>query len=119
MATDSRAGVLGELGELKTFAEIARALPPSRRLGRPVHSSTISRWRCPGMRSRDGSRITLRCVRLPSGWMTSLEWVREFIDAVTADKAGDPAPAPAIRTTARRRREIDRAKRELTAAGIL
>lgn len=118
MTPDFDTGDFGELGQLKTFAEVARSLPSSR-AGKPVHPSTISRWRSPGVRRRDGSRITLRAVRLPSGWATTLEWVREFIDAVTADKAGEPAPPTTIRMPGRRRREIERAKRELTAAGIL
>ena len=116
MRSDSSAGDLGEFGRLRPFAEIARSLPPSR-AGKPVHVSTISRWRSPGVRRRDGSYITLRAVRLPSGWATTAEWVEEFIDAVTADKSGQSPPA-AIRTTARRRREIERANRELDDIGI-
>jgi hypothetical protein len=117
MRSDSAAGDLGELGRYRRFAEVARSLPSSR-AGKPVHPSTISRWRSPGVKRQDGSRITLRAVRLPSGWVTTLEWVREFIDAVTAEKAGQAAPAPTIRTPARRRREIERANRELDDIGI-
>ena len=117
MKTDSGAGDFGDLGQLRPFAEVARSLPPSR-AGKPVHVSTISRWRSPGVRRRDGSRIILRAVRLPSGWATTDGWVREFIDELTADKAGQPAPSPMIRTPARRRREIERANRELDAMGI-
>jgi hypothetical protein len=116
MSPDTSAGDLEELRKWRPFAEIARSLPPSR-AGRPVHTSTISRWRSPGVRRRDGSCITLRAVRLPSGWATTAEWVQEFFDAVTAEKSGQAPPPAAIRTTARRR-EIARANLELDAIGI-
>jgi hypothetical protein len=70
------------------------------------------------VRRRDGSCITLRAVRLPSGWATTAEWVEEFIAAVTAEKSGPAPPPAAIRTPARRRREIERANRELDDIGI-
>jgi hypothetical protein len=117
METDSSAGDLGGLGRLRPFAEVARSLPPSR-AGKPVHVSTIGRWRSPGVRRRDGSYITLRAVRLPAGWATTAVWVEAFIAAVTAEKSGRAAPPSTIRTTARRRREIERANRELDDIGI-
>ncbi len=117
MRSDFSAADTGASDELLTFAEAARLLP-RRRAGRPVHPSTVSRWRSPGIRRRDGSSITLRCVGLPSGWMTTLEWIREFVEQITAEKSGQPAPAPALRTTAGRRRAIERANRELDAIGI-
>ena len=48
----------------------------------------------------------------------SVEWVREFLDAITADRSGQPVPTPAPRETARRQRELARVDRELDAAGI-
>jgi hypothetical protein len=50
--------------------------------------------------------------------MTTLRWLEEFFEQLTAEKSGQPAPAPEIRTPARRRREIERTKRELDAIGI-
>jgi hypothetical protein len=117
MCPDTSAGDLEELRKLRPFAEIAQSLPPSR-AGRPVHTSTIARWRSPGVRCRDGSRITLRAVRLPACWATTIEAVQEFFAAVTAEKSGQAAPPPAIRAPARRRREIERANRELDDLGI-
>jgi hypothetical protein len=117
MNSVSNVGDVGELAQLVPFSEVAKSLPPSR-AGRPVHVSTISRWRCPGVRGRDGERITLRCLRLPSGWVTTGQWIQEFLDAVTAARSGGPAPPPVpLRTSARRQQEINRAKRELAAAG--
>lgn len=117
MRADIEASGLHELGEYLPFAAVAQSLP-STRGGKPVHPSTIGRWRSQGVPGRDGSRIKLRAVRLPSGWATTLEWVREFFDAMTADKEGEPAPAPEVRTPASRRRQIERANRELDAIGI-
>jgi hypothetical protein len=117
MSPDTSAGDLVELGQLRPFAEIAKSLRPTR-AGKPVRVSTISRWRCPGFAARDGSRITLRAVRLPSGWATTVEWVEEFFAAVTADKTGQQPPAASIRTPVRRRHEIERANRELDDIGI-
>jgi hypothetical protein len=117
MRSDSTTGDFGELGQLQPFAAVARSLPPFRS-GRPVHPSTISRWRSPGVKRRDGTWITLRAVRLPSGWVTTLEWVRTFIRDVTAERTGRPASVPEIPITTRRRREIERVDRELDALGI-
>lgn len=108
------------LEELKSFAQVTKLVQPARN-GKPPHVATISRWRCPGIQARNGSRIRLRCVRVPSGWMTTLRWINEFLDALTTDRDGrgtPTPPAPLVQTSARRRREIDQAKRELAAAGI-
>jgi hypothetical protein len=117
MSPVTSAGDLEELRKLRPFAQIARSLP-SIRANKHLHVTTISRWRWPGFAARDGSRITLRAVRLPSGWATTVEWVQEFFDAVTADKAGQQPPAASIRSPVRRRREIARANRELDDIGI-
>ena len=117
MSTETTPGEIEDLKSLLPFLEIARQIPSSRN-GKPVHVATIGRWREPGVRAKNGSRIKLRCVRFPGGWRTTVEWVRQFLDAVTLDRSGEAAPTPApIRLSARRRREIERAKRELAEAG--
>jgi hypothetical protein len=50
--------------------------------------------------------------------MTTRRWLGEFFEQLTAEKSGQAAPPPAIRTPARRRREIERANRELDDIGI-
>ncbi|WP_165070846.1 hypothetical protein [Paludisphaera rhizosphaerae] len=35
-------------------------------------------------------RIKLRAVRTPAGWLTTAEWVAEYVDALTADRVGAP-----------------------------
>jgi hypothetical protein len=108
---------LGELRQYKSFAAIAAALPPGRR-GRPVHPSTISRWRTYGVTSKSGTKIKLRALKLPSGWVSTMAWLEEFIDEVTRDRDGELMPSSMPRTPAHRRREIERANRELDAMGI-
>lgn len=105
------------LKPFKPFPQIAKLIEPGRD-GRPIHVSTLGRWRDPGVRARDGSRIRLRCVRFPSGWRTSVEAVHEFIAAITADRAGEPEAVVPTRTTAQRRRELDNVDAELERAGI-
>jgi hypothetical protein len=49
--------------------------------------------------------------------MTTRRWLGEFFEQLTVEKSGQ-APPPAIRTPARRRREIGRANRDLDDIGI-
>jgi len=51
--------------DLITFTELAKALP-CRRAGRPVHVSTIHRWR-----SRGINGLKLEAVRVGGAWHTS------------------------------------------------
>ncbi len=113
-------GDVESISDAKPFAQITKLIEPSRN-GKPVHVATLGRWRDPGVRAKDGSMIRLRCVRFPSGWRTTIEWVNQFLDELTADRTdqGNPTPpSPLSQTPARRRREIERANRELAAIGI-
>lgn len=51
--------------DLITFTELAKALP-CRRAGRPVHVSTIHRWRSRGIKG-----LRLEAVRVGGAWHTS------------------------------------------------
>lgn len=70
--------------------DAARLIPPLRErvgadgIARPVptHLATVVRWITKGYRTPDGRRVTLRAVRLPSGWVTTARAVREFLDAI-------------------------------------
>src|SRR5262245_24524523 len=75
----------------KPFHQITKLIEPGRN-GKPLHVATLGRWRDPGVRARDGSRIRLLCVRFPSGWRTSVASVHAFLAAITADRAGHAAP---------------------------
>jgi hypothetical protein len=106
------------LSDLLPFSRIAKLIEPSRN-GKSIHVATLGRWRDPGVRSRDGkSMIRLRCTRTPSGWRTSVDAVQEFFNALTTDRTDRPDPALSICMDPRRRREFERAKRELEDAGI-
>jgi hypothetical protein len=100
------------------LAEIARRFP-SNREDKPIHVATLTRWILKGCRASDGSQIKLRAVRFPAGWRTTDEWVAHFLDEITRDRQGvlDDRTNP-IRSSAQRRREIERADRECTAARI-
>jgi len=63
--------------QLISLAELARNLPRRRR-GRPVHASTVHRWRARGV---DG--IRLECVRIGGAWCTSREAFQRFSDRLT------------------------------------
>src|SRR4051794_11661958 len=90
---------------------------PSFRGDRPTHSATVVRWMVEGVRLKDGSRLKLEAVRLPSGWVTTPSAVQRFIEALTADRSGEPA-LPPVRTTVARTRAVERADKALAAAGF-
>jgi hypothetical protein len=79
---------------LITFAQLAKALPP-RRGGRPVHPSTICRWRHPGL-----AGVRLEAVRVGGAWHTTWEAFARFCDQLTS-LAGSGSTRAA--TTASRR----------------
>jgi hypothetical protein len=99
------------------LSEVGRDHLPGRD-GHPVHIATVTRWVTKGVRASDGSRIRLRAVRFPSGWRTTLDWVHEFIEAITADRSGRPLTGQGQRTATRRVRELDRKDRELDEDGF-
>lgn len=94
-----------------TLTEAARLMPP-RREGRPVSLCTIWRWAQHGVRG-----IRLETVYSGGSRMTSREALERFCAAITAARSGEtPAPEP-TRLPAGRRKQIERAQRELAAAG--
>ncbi len=68
-------------------AQAAKVWPHT---GRPPHPSKIVRAITPGTRSitRPGERIKLRAIRDTQGWLTTAEWITDFIAAVTLDRGG-------------------------------
>jgi len=110
MHSPARDSEVESLQALRPLSEIARLIE--------VHIATISRWRSPGYLARDASRVSLRCVRFPGGWRTSIGAVNAFLAAVTADRAGpaDPQSRPVASKT--RERDLAHVDRELDAAGI-
>jgi hypothetical protein len=101
-----------------SLAQVVRRFPPNRD-DKPVHVATLTRWILKGCRATDGSQTKLHAVRFPAGWRTTDEWISEFLEAITRDRLGQPGIRPEmIQTSARRRRDIERAERKLDAAGI-
>ncbi|MGC9260693.1 MAG: DUF1580 domain-containing protein [Phycisphaerae bacterium] len=80
---------------------------PTRRAGAKLATATVIRWAQRGVGGRK-----LRTVRVGGCLCTSETWLMEFFEggAPSADKTSTFTPS-------RRRREIDRAKNELTEAG--
>jgi len=80
--------------------------------GQRPHPSTLHRWRLRGI-----SGVRLETVRCGGKRLCSVESVRRFLDGVTAATDGPQHSTPA-RTNRQREAAIDRAERELDAAGI-
>ena len=72
------------------LAQAAKFYPQTN--GRPPHPSTLTRHILRGVRLNDGTTLKLRAKRTPGGWHVSREAVDEFIDRLTADRCGTPAP---------------------------
>lgn len=70
-----------------TLSQLAKGLP-ERRKARPVHPSTIQRWRHPGVKG-----VRLECVRIGGVWHTSLEAFQRFCDKLTALGPACDAPS--------------------------
>lgn len=64
--------------ELVSFRQLAASLP-RRRKNRPIHTSTIHRWRRPGLRG-----VRLDAVRIGGAWHTSREAFARFCEQMTA-----------------------------------
>lgn len=73
-----------ESESLLSFSELAKSLP-TRRAGRPVHVSTIHRWRSGGVRG-----VKLESVRIGGAWCTSWEAFSRFCEKLTAAETGEP-----------------------------
>jgi hypothetical protein len=82
---------------------------PRRRGGRKAHRSTIHRWCSVGCRG-----VVVEVVQVASTKCASPAAMCRFFAAVAAAAPANPQPA---RTPRQRQRDIDRADRELDAAG--
>jgi hypothetical protein len=75
-----------------------------KRAGKRIHIATIYRWVNRGIKGR-----RLRTAQVGGGQATTVTWLNEFFDL---------APTASVQTPSQRRKAIDRAERELAAAGI-
>jgi len=92
-----------------SLAQAAKRFPPYRR-GRPCSPSTVFRWCASGVIAPDGRRVRLEAARLNGRYLTSEPAIARFIAAQTPDEESTPRLR---KTPARRRREAERARREL------
>ena len=111
-----------ELIDLKAAAKWER----SGRGGRPPHISSLCRWIQRGVRLRNGARLYLQAVRVPSGWRLSRQWLADFHHTLTADRLGRDIGAETVATTPTeratstgRRSAAERRAASQRAAGLL
>jgi len=69
--------ILLDREKILSFPQLARALPRRRR-DRPVHVSTIHRWRHPGVHG-----VRLEAIRIGGAWHTSWEKFQKFCEDLT------------------------------------
>jgi hypothetical protein len=67
--------------------------------GGPIHPSSLTRQILRGAKLRDGSRLRLRAIKTPGGWVLTREAIDEFLAALTADRCAEP-PRPAVKSAA-------------------
>jgi hypothetical protein len=105
----------------RPLSEHIRRLGPIARGGAYIHSTWFIKNAKEGHRLRNGERIRLRLEWVAGRWVATDEAIDEFIDLITRDRLGEPvavddlghpATTPAVRTPARRAREIERATEE-------
>jgi hypothetical protein len=86
------------------------------------HPSAVIRWVLHGKLLSTGQRLKLQAIRDPAGWRVAPEWLDTFLQAITADRLGEPVQAPTesgeIRSPTKRQRDHERAKRELQSSGF-
>jgi hypothetical protein len=95
------------------LAEAARRLPAHRE-GKPVSASCLLRWVLTGVRGPSG-KVHLEAVRLGGKWITSLEALERFAEALT------PRPENARdlpRSVQARQRASERASKRLDQLGM-
>ncbi|MGO8903921.1 MAG: hypothetical protein ACLQU5_37140 [Isosphaeraceae bacterium] len=82
------------------------------------HPSAPTRWIMKGASLTDGSRVKLRAVRAPGGWLVRRSDLDQFLEVLTADRLREstpPEPEPKPTPKAARLRKI---KSKLAEAGF-
>jgi hypothetical protein len=75
---------------------------PETARGQGVSPAAVTRWILTGAKLSNGNRAKLKAIRLPGGFRTTRQWVDEFIELLTLDRVGAPAPAEVHEERARR-----------------
>lgn len=113
LAAFALVGVVSVLDErVLTLSQLARRLPRSRN-DRPVHPSTIHRWRHPGVRG-----VRLECLRIGGIWHTSLEALQRFCERLSAEPGVQPIGSKSnLTVTAEDSAQQDRIEQRLRDMG--
>src|SRR5262249_12849936 len=98
--------------QIITLAQLARRIP-CRRNNRPVHVSTIHRWRNPGIRG-----VRLDCVRVGGMWCTSLQAFARWVEQLTAVKKQGEPNTPTTRPDVEGTKRDAEVERQLDDLGI-
>ena len=102
---------------LLSLAQAARKLPGGR-AGKSLDPSTVWRWCTIGIR-RDGQIVKLESARLGGRFVTSVEALQRFSDALGADFTNEAQSTPPLpRTPTKRRAASEQASRRLEEAGV-
>lgn len=103
----------------ETFLRLSDAarLIPSLRGGKPTHPATLTRWILRGVGLQSGETLKLAARRFPGGWAVSKQALDAFIDRLTADRCGSPAPGSPS-TSPSRNNALAAVDRQLDAAGF-
>jgi hypothetical protein len=93
-----------------TLTEAAKLIP-GRRAGKRVSVESVWRWCMKGL----CNETRLRSVLVGGQRLTTRTWLREFIEARTAEGEPEGQVVPRIRTPTQRQRDSERAREELEA----
>lgn len=85
---------------------------PGARNNAVLHLATMIRWCTRGIRQPDGSRVRLRAIRVGSRWLTTSEWVDEFIAVLTTAHCPNQE-VPVLRSPTQRNKASEAAAKEL------
>jgi hypothetical protein len=92
----------GPCGYLRP-AQAAKAWPHD---GKPPHPSKVVRaiLRPKASRRRPGEVIRLQALRDSQGWLTTAEWIEQYLAALTADRLGTPIRSASVEARAQQAR---------------
>jgi hypothetical protein len=88
---------------------------PKRRGGKALNVATAFRWAKDGARAKDGTLVRLPIIQVAGTKCTSIEAFQWFCERLTA---GGDSTFASPRSTATRRREIEKADREVRKMGV-
>jgi hypothetical protein len=101
----------------RSFSEVLHRLGRDRQ-GRLFHLSTVHRWRSRGFQLSDGTSLKLMAIREPGRWVTTDEWLDEFLSTITTDRNSRSVVTAPARPTGARRGTAEQVDLELDRIGL-